>query len=357
MKQLSWSEPILTPEDIHRIYNDHFHNIHAEDGRHTSACIDDDLYQIFYPKSTWVVANITEKCILLILDAFTKVVPYNQEEYERSMQQLISDPKNIFWATNHATFANIPIAIRELHKYSKLPGYKEKMHKLHTILAPSLTTQSQRYFVNTLSHLLKTFTLNSKSQITGLKQEIKKVRSIFKEEVDLRTKQQWNIFMLAPGGTRDLTKRNSYGEIEKIYMEKNYNVWATNKFLLPFIQQGDTLVVEGMNEVAIKRPDKTNPKDHTWTKGNTYVDIELLSSAEAVDTIKNNTLLERIAALTKDAYGRQVGQVVSTAEMTEIKYQMEINPSDIQTFPEQTFDDTLVKEIIRWLFHTLNKII
>ena len=106
------------------------------------------------------------------------------------MQQVIHTPKNTFLATNHATFANIPIVARELHKYANIPNYKEKMEKLYTILAPSLTTQSQRYFANTLTHLLKTFTLNSKSQIVGLKNEIKQVRSAFKEEVESRARQQ-----------------------------------------------------------------------------------------------------------------------------------------------------------------------
>lgn len=106
------------------------------------------------------------------------------------MQQVMAEPNNIFWATNHGTFANIPIEIREFHKYNNLAGYKEKIDKVYTILAPSLTTQSQRYFVNILSHLLKTFTLNSKSQIDGLKQEIKKVRAKFKEEVEMLANQK-----------------------------------------------------------------------------------------------------------------------------------------------------------------------
>ncbi|MEI6774719.1 MAG: hypothetical protein WCL18_08305 [bacterium] len=215
---------ILTPEHIHRIYNEHFRGIHTEDGRHASSCINDNLYQVFYPQYTGVVANIIEQCILSIIDALTKVVPHNQEKYATSMQHIMNDSKNIFLVTNHATFANIPIAIRELHRYAKLPDHQEKLNKLYTILAPSLTTQSQRHFVNTLSHLLKTFTLNSRSQIAGLKQEIKKVRGAFKEEVDTRASQQGNIFMLASGGTRDVTTRNSYGEIEKMYMEKNHNV-------------------------------------------------------------------------------------------------------------------------------------
>lgn len=184
------SEGPLTHEEINRLYNQHFHDIHTEDGRHSSSCIDDDIYQIFYPKSTGVVADLKEKCILSILDAFTQVVPYDQEKYDTSMQQIMNDPKNVFLVTNHATFANIPIAIREFHKYANLPEHQQKMEKLYTILAPSLTTQSQRYLVNTLSNLLKTFTLNSKSQIEGLKKEIKKVRGAFKEEVDARAKQQ-----------------------------------------------------------------------------------------------------------------------------------------------------------------------
>jgi hypothetical protein len=64
-----------------------------------------------------------------------------------------------------------------------------------------------------------------------------------------------------------------------------------------------------MNELVMKRLDKTNSKDYTRTKGNTYVDIERLSPEEVLETIKSNTTLECIASLTKDMCGRQVGQV------------------------------------------------
>jgi hypothetical protein len=97
----------------------------------------------------------------------------------------------------------------------------------------------------------------------------------------------------------------------------------------------------------MKRPDKTNPKDHTRTKGNTYIDIERLSPEDALDAIKSNTTLERIASLTRDMYGRQVGQVVTSKEMVEIKHEMETNPKEIQFFPKQKFDDTMMKTIVR----------
>ncbi len=165
------------------------------------------------------------------------------------------------------------------------------------------------------------------------------------------------MFVLAPGGTRDMLKRGSNGEVEKIYMEKNLNIKVTNKFLRSFIEQGDTLILEGMNETAIKRPDKTDPKNHTRTKGKAYVDIEMLSNQEALDAITNNTILERIAMLTKDKHGNQIGQVVSSEEMKEIKYEMEINPVKIETYPKQDFDDDSMKMITRELFTLLKNIL
>ncbi len=140
-------------------------------------------------------------------------------------------------------------------------------------------------------------------------------------------------------------------------MEKNRNVRATNKLLRTFVEQGDTLILQGMNEAGMKRPDKTNPKDHTWTKWNTYVDTEILSPEDALHAIENNTIIERIAALTRDMYGRQVGQVVSSEEMKKIKYIMETDPKQTQFYPKQDFDDTLGKATVRGLFHILNTFI
>ena len=133
-------------------------------------------------------------------------------------------------------------------------------------------------------------------------------------------------------------------------MEKNLNIKVTNKFLRSFIEQGDAIILEGMNETAIKRPDKTDPKNHTRNKGKAYVDIEMLSNEEALDVINNNTVLERIAMLTKDKYGNQIGQVVSSEEMKEIKHQMQINPIKIETYPKQDFDDDIIKMTTRGLF-------
>jgi hypothetical protein len=50
--------------------------------------------------------------------------------------------------------------------------------------------------------------------------------------------------LLAPGGTRDVLQRNSYGEMGKIYMEKNRNVRATSKFLDVAMKPEDMLVLE-----------------------------------------------------------------------------------------------------------------
>jgi len=165
------------------------------------------------------------------------------------------------------------------------------------------------------------------------------------------------MFVLAPGGTRDVLQRGIHGEVEKIYMEKNLNIKVTNKFLRSFIEQGDTLVLEGMNETAIKRPDKTEPKNHTRTKGKAYVDMELLSKEEALDAINSNTLLERIAMLTKDKHGIQIGQVVSIEEMKEIKDEMKNKHIKTDAYPKQDFDDDIFKMTTRGLFNLFKNVL
>ena len=347
--QEMWKD-ILSEADINRLYNDHFHNIHREDGVHPSSFVDDNMFQIFYPKTSGTLSSIKKKFILSIFDAFIQVVPYDKEKYDMIMYQIIANDKNNFLEGNHGTFANLAIIAREFYKYAHISGYEEKKDKLYTFLAPSLTTQKLWYMLSPVSHFIKTFTVNPRSQIEGLKYEIQQARNGFKDEVTRHAERQWNTFTLAPGGTRDVLKRGSNGEVEKIYMEKNLNIKVTNKFLRSFIEQGDAIILEGMNETAIKRPDKTDPKNHTRTKGKAYVDIEMLSNEEALDVINNNTVLERIAMLTKDKYGNQIGQVVSSEEMKEIKHQMQINPIKIETYPKQDFDDDIIKMTTRGLF-------
>lgn len=156
---------------------------------------------------------------------------------------------------------------------------------------------------------------------------------------------------MAPEGTRNAIARDPQtGEASTIYMEKNANVRATEAFLLPFIQNGDMLVLEGMNETATKRPDKTDPKNHTRTKGNTYVDIQDYSTEEAVDILQSHTLLEHISRLVRNKAGKQIGQVVNSDDMKDIKSMLSKQQLDTSTYSPQDFDDTLTKKIIRALF-------
>jgi len=165
------------------------------------------------------------------------------------------------------------------------------------------------------------------------------------------------MFILALGGTRDVLQRGIHGEIEKIYMERNLNVKVSNKFLRSFIEQGDSLVLEGMNETAIKRPDKTDPKNHTRTKGKAFIDTELLSKEDALDAIRSNTVLDRIAMLTKDKNGNQIGQVVNNEEMKQIKHEMNKHPVTIETYPRQDFDDDIIKMTTRGLFNIFKNVL
>ncbi|MEI6673224.1 MAG: hypothetical protein WCL02_08160 [bacterium] len=87
------------------------------------------------------------------------------------------------------------------------------------------------------------------------------------------------------------------------------------------------------------------------------MDTEILSPEDALHAIENNTILEYIAALTRDMYGRQVGQVVSSEEMKKIKYIMETDPKQTQFYPKQDFEDSIMKATVRGLFHILNTFI
>ena len=127
-----------------RIYNQHFHDIHITDGMDPKSFIYDDMRQVFYPRSPGIL-NIKECCIFSIFDAFTTVIPYDQKKYNEVMQRIMSNPQNTFLNTNHATFFNIPLAVRELHKYAHMLHCKAKKEHIFTILAPSLTTQTQKH--------------------------------------------------------------------------------------------------------------------------------------------------------------------------------------------------------------------
>lgn len=172
-----------------RRYNLHFYALHRQDGMNSRSFVHDDMRQIFYPQTPGVL-TIKQTFIQLVFDAFTQVIPYDQQKYDDVMLQIMSNPQNTFLNTNHATFLNVPLAARELHRYARQLHHTEKIDHLFTILAPSLTTQSQRYIGNSLSHFLKTFTINPRSCIDGLKQEIQEVRNAFKEEVVFRASHQ-----------------------------------------------------------------------------------------------------------------------------------------------------------------------
>ena len=151
-------------DEENRRYNLHFHAIHRADGMNPNSFVHDNMRQIFYPQTPGVF-NIKQIFVKLVFDAFTEVIPYNQQKYDDVMFKIINNPQNIFLNTNHATFLNVPLAARELHRYTRQLHQMERIGYLFTILAPSLTTQSQRHIGNSLSHFLKTFTVNPRSNI------------------------------------------------------------------------------------------------------------------------------------------------------------------------------------------------
>jgi hypothetical protein len=106
-----------------------------KNGYKESSFIDDDLDQMVYPRNPGKM-RILQSLILEAIESYTNIIPYNKEEYESLMQKLFTtlDTKSAIIVTNHATFANIPILITELHKYAKIHNKKGVRDRINTIV-------------------------------------------------------------------------------------------------------------------------------------------------------------------------------------------------------------------------------
>ena len=163
----------MTPEEIHRLYNDHRHDIHIRNGYQESSLIDDDINQMVYPRNPGKM-RMLQSLILEAIESYTNIIPYNREEYEALMKKLfmILESKSVIIITNHATFANIPILITELHKYAKIHNKKEAREHINTIVGPALLTQSQKRMGQAISNLRKTIPSTRQSEIPAFEEAV-----------------------------------------------------------------------------------------------------------------------------------------------------------------------------------------
>lgn len=168
------NEGLLTPQEINRIYNDHRHAIHRANGYPESAMIDDDLGTLVYPRDPGTM-RMKQSLILEAIESYTNVVPYDKEAYESLMQRLFIslEQKSAIIVTNHATFANIPILVTELHKYAKQYHKKDIRDRINTIVGPALLTQSQKTMGLAITNLWKTIPATKQSEIPALDEAMK----------------------------------------------------------------------------------------------------------------------------------------------------------------------------------------
>lgn len=374
MNLANWSElqestkEMLTPEDINRLYNEHRHAIHMKNGYKESSLIDDDVNQMVYPRNPGKM-KMLQSLILEAIESYTNILPYNREEYEALMQKLFTtlDTKSAIIVTNHATFANIPILITELHKYAKIHNKKGVRDRINTIVGPALLTQSQKRMGQAISNLRKTIPSTKQSEIPVFDEAVQKgqltenpLHKIKKEFIKHFTKawsEAGNIFLLAPTGTRDILEWSQYKDIQSISFADDESIQTTLKVINNFVQQGNMIILAGVNEAAMKTPGKTHEKNHSRTEWSTHVMLKELTPEMCDQLIKEKKFMQELAGLVRNNYGVSIWQALSASQLKEqeaiAKKKLQELADPLHTayeFKDYTFVDTIKKKIVRKIF-------
>jgi hypothetical protein len=71
--------------------------------------------------------------------------------------------------------------------------------------------------------------------------------------------------LVAPTGTRDVLEWSQYKDIQSISFADDESIQTTLKVLNNFVQQGNMVILAGVNEAAMKTPGKTHEKNHSRT--------------------------------------------------------------------------------------------
>lgn len=361
-------ESLMGPEEIHRLYNEHRHNIHIKNWYKLSSLITDDINQMVYPRNPGTM-RMLQSFILETIEAYTDVLPEDIETYEALMEKLFYtlDHASAIIITNHATFAGIPIIITELHKYAKIHDRKQVREKINTILGPALLTQSQKKVIQAISTLRKTIPTTKQSEIPAFDAAVennrlaehphKKIRKEFVKNFISKWDEPGNIFLLAPTGTRDVLEWTPYKTIKSISFSDDETVQNTLKAVNHFVQKGNMILLAGVNETAMKVPGATWEKNNSWSKGSTHITLKELTPEACEQLIKDKWFMNELASLVKDNYGNSIGRVLPENQLKEKELLVKAQTKELQNslhtnyeFKDYTFTDTIKKKIIRKLF-------
>ena len=365
------SKNILKPEEINRLYNDYRHAIHLKNGYKKSSLIDDDIDQTIYPRNPGKM-RMLQSIILEALESYTSVLVENKETYEALMEKIFAtlDTQSVIIVTNHATFAGIPILISQLHKYSKIHHKKEARENINTIVGPALLTQSQKKIIQSISTLRKTIPTTNQSDIPAFNKAIEnnqlaenpiqKIRKDFVKNFIKKWTDPGNIFLVAPTGTRDILERSPYKTIQSISYANDETLQHTLKMINYFVQQGNMIILAGVNETSMKIPSKTHEKNNSRSKWSTYITLKELTPETCEQLIKDKIFMNELALLVKDNYGNSIGKALPKDQLKE---QEKIARKKIEDFSDPlhedyefkdyTFVDSIKKKIIRKIFDAI----
>ena len=342
-----------------KIYHQHYRERSIKNGVQFSQLVKDCINKTYYPIKPWKY-NLKQKSIFEVLNAYTHIVPFDKAKYESIMKSILTIPedKSCLLLFNHDNFATMTAFVKELYDYAKkekdnLEQTIDLQKNVHTIVGPAITTQKQIKSLNGISNVLKT--VPARDVIPEINKKLDGIRLKFiKQFLDL-SNVWWQVFLMAPTGTRDVIRRNDDWTLQSIMFQNDDAITQTTKVIKTFAEKWNKIILIGTNGAWLKRPGvkKLKERDNNWTSADVYVDVQELDLQDSVSLIENKKLMDTIASLVKDKEGNSIAKTIDSDMFDMYKHEDQELIIKQNNYQNHHFQDTVRKKIVRKLYSLL----
>lgn len=293
-----------------------------------------------------------------MLNSFTHIIPFDRAKYEAVMESIITLPKDksCLILFNHDNFATMTVFVREIYEHAKNNNINKTIDlqkNIHTVVWPAITTQKQIKSLNGISNVLKT--VPARDVIPEIDEKLDRIRMKFIKQFLELSNVWWQIFLMAPTGTRDVIRRNDNGTLQSIMFQDDEAITQTTKVIKAFAEKWNKIILVGTNGAWLKRPGvkKLKERDNNWTSADVYVDVQEINPQECKSLLEEKKLMDTIASLVKDKDGNSIAKTINS-DMFD-RYKNEDQELSIQqnNYQNYHFQDTIRKKIVRKLYSLL----
>lgn len=299
-------------------YNKHFHDIYISRWFEAEDLIEDNPTRIKYPRLSWPWDEI-RSTLFWIFEKNAKIKLNDVEKTEeilKNVLEIMNQDKNIMVVTNHATFANIPLFIWRFIEYSKKLWIKLDEDKITTIVWPAILTHKKYKTLGlSISNFLKTIPVSSNTQSDNLKKWFEELRRRFlRIFMDSLNKEKGNMFLLAPGWTKDYINKSEDWKINKIQFIGDEDLkWSISLVDMARRKWSHILLV-GMNDVWI-----LNPQGSEFQKSNIPLSLKLFTPEQAKKLIQDKKVMKTIAENVLDEKWNAIWETTSKDKFVKMK--------------------------------------